>query len=221
MLGEIADTLLYGSFVSLKSSGHVRACCGFLGQSVSLAEAVRPRGSSRRQGRTALPADFGRRTGKPRYGSLAALGGPAGDCPRTGALDAVTVGQHGVQVSQGTLHGLLLPCVAVEHHLDAKGLLQQVCLKAGLPPDAWQQDATTLLTFQACGIHGRVSRCMEAERSPCAEGDRSMFSDRGIWKQRPQAEKWTSPHGAFVGSSGSGRRRLLSRAAESNRPPAG
>ena len=52
-------------------------------------------------------------------------------------LQAVTIGKHGVQIARGQARGLLLPCVAVDHHLDAKGLLQQVCLKAGLPADAW------------------------------------------------------------------------------------
>ena len=40
-MGEIADMPLYGSFVSLKRGGQLRSCCGFLGVSVSLAEAVK------------------------------------------------------------------------------------------------------------------------------------------------------------------------------------
>ena len=106
-------------------------------------------------------------------------------------LDAVTVGQHGVQVSQGPLHGLLLPCVAVEHHLDAKGFLQQVCLKAGLPPDAWQQDATTLLTFQACGIGGRLAESTERD------GTDSHGPKNGPVSAEPRLDRPAAVAGAF------------------------
>jgi AMMECR1 domain-containing protein len=35
--------------------------------------------------------------------------------------------------------GLLLPQVAVEHHLTAEQFLAETCRKAGLPPEAWRQ----------------------------------------------------------------------------------
>ena len=46
--------------------------------------------------------------------------------------------------------------MAVEHQLDARAFLKQVCLKAGLPPDAWKQDDTTLMTFEGYAIRGRL-----------------------------------------------------------------
>ena len=54
----------------------------------------------------------------------------------------IQVGLHGLYVSQGSAHGLLLPQVATEHGWDRDTFLRQVCLKAGLPPDAWQRGAT-------------------------------------------------------------------------------
>ena len=48
-------------------------------------------------------------------------------------IGAMTIGKHGLQIARGSARGLLLPSVAVEHRLDARGFLEQVCLKAGLP----------------------------------------------------------------------------------------
>ena len=56
--------------------------------------------------------------------------------------------------------GLLLPGVAVDHHLDARAFLQQVCIKAGLPTDAWKDDDT-----QAAGVRGRCDPRPVASRS--------------------------------------------------------
>ncbi len=71
----------------------------------------------------------------------------------------VTIGKHGLQISRGMNRGLLLPGVAVEHNFDARTFLQQTCLKAGLAPDAWLSDETTLLRFEGYAIHGRLSAC--------------------------------------------------------------
>lgn len=55
--------------------------------------------------------------------------------------DEVVVGRHGLLVSQGSRRGLLLPQVPVEWGWDRETFLSQTCLKAGLAPDAWRQDA--------------------------------------------------------------------------------
>ena len=53
----------------------------------------------------------------------------------------VVVGQHGLVVTMGHRRGLLLPQVPVEWAWDRETFLSQTCLKAGLPPLAWQQGA--------------------------------------------------------------------------------
>jgi|SRR5271167_4057465 len=55
--------------------------------------------------------------------------------------DEVVMGKHGLVVTQGSRRGLLLPQVAIEWGWDRDTFLAQVCLKAGLAPDAWQQQA--------------------------------------------------------------------------------
>ncbi len=53
----------------------------------------------------------------------------------------IIVGTHGLYVSSGLQRGLLLPQVAVEHHLTAERFLEETCRKAGLSRDAWKQDS--------------------------------------------------------------------------------
>lgn len=53
----------------------------------------------------------------------------------------VTAGVHGLQIRKGENRGLLLPQVALEHGWDRQMFLSQVCLKAGLPADAWKEGA--------------------------------------------------------------------------------
>jgi len=55
---------------------------------------------------------------------------------------AITLGRHGLVIEQGVRRGLLLPQVATEWGWTVDQFLHQTCLKAGLPPDAWQRGAT-------------------------------------------------------------------------------
>ena len=71
-------------------------------------------------------------------------------------MHAVTVGRHGIQVVRGEARGLFLPGVAVDNDWDARRFLDQVCLKAGLPPTAWRDDATTLFTFEGEVLRGTL-----------------------------------------------------------------
>lgn len=55
--------------------------------------------------------------------------------------EEVEIGRHGLVVSWGNRRGLLLPQVPVEHRWDRETFLEQTCLKAGLPADAWKSGA--------------------------------------------------------------------------------
>jgi len=61
----------------------------------------------------------------------------------------VVTGLHGLVIERGGRRGLLLPQVATEHGWDREGFLRQLCLKAGLPEDAWQAADIRLLSFTA------------------------------------------------------------------------
>jgi len=64
--------------------------------------------------------------------------------PRT-----VEIGRQGLLVSRGLYRGTLLPKVAVEHGWGAEEFLKHTCLKAGLPPRAWEEPDVTVEVFDA------------------------------------------------------------------------
>lgn len=68
--------------------------------------------------------------------------------PHSARAEDIEVGRHGLMISMAGRRGLLLPQVAVEHNWDRVTFLQQTCLKAGLPGDAWQKGAI-IETFTA------------------------------------------------------------------------
>jgi len=60
----------------------------------------------------------------------------------------ITVGRHGLIVEGHGTSGLLLPQVAVEWNWDSTDFLSNCCIKAGLPPDYWLLDGTTIKVFE-------------------------------------------------------------------------
>lgn len=64
----------------------------------------------------------------------------------------IKVGKHGLLISTGERSGLLLPQIPVENHWSRVVFLQQACLKAGLPQDAWKSGAD-LFVFEAIVFH--------------------------------------------------------------------
>jgi MEMO1 family protein len=61
----------------------------------------------------------------------------------------IHVGRHGLVVKQGQYEGVLLPQVPVEQHWDRSTFLNEGCIKAGLPPQAWHDEATDVFLFTA------------------------------------------------------------------------
>ena len=69
--------------------------------------------------------------------------------PRPARPEDVVVGEHGLQIELGPFHGVLLPQVAVEQGWDREQFLEGVCMKAGLPPDAYKSPHAKLSVFTA------------------------------------------------------------------------
>jgi AmmeMemoRadiSam system protein A len=61
--------------------------------------------------------------------------------------EEIEIGRHGLLISRGRQRGLLLPQVAVEHHLSAEQFLAETCLKAQLPPDSWRDADANICGF--------------------------------------------------------------------------
>ena len=68
-------------------------------------------------------------------------------------LKRIKVGKHGLIIRKWQLSGLLLPQVAVEHKMDAREFLQQTCIKASLPTYAWEDEDTSIYTFESFIAH--------------------------------------------------------------------
>jgi AmmeMemoRadiSam system protein A len=60
--------------------------------------------------------------------------------------EEIEVGKHGVMIVQGGRRGVLLPEVPVSRGWDRETFLAHVCMKAGLPLDAWRNNPK-LYTF--------------------------------------------------------------------------
>ena len=139
-----AYELKRGLFVSLHLQGNLRGCIGYIEGHASLRKSVHD---------MALAAAFR----DPRFpalrnseleeleleisvlGELIPVSGPA----------EIQIGRDGLFIEHPRGSGLLLPQVATDWNWTAEEFLKQVCRKAGLANDAWQDQAATLYRFEA------------------------------------------------------------------------
>jgi AmmeMemoRadiSam system protein A len=61
--------------------------------------------------------------------------------------EAIELGRHGLLVVHHSKRGLLLPQVAIEHHLTREQFLEETCRKAGLQREAWRDPEARLFAF--------------------------------------------------------------------------
>jgi AmmeMemoRadiSam system protein A len=64
-------------------------------------------------------------------------------------VNEIIVGKHGIYIRKGFNSGLLLPQVASEYSWDRGTFLEQACMKAGLPADAWKDSTAQIYIFSA------------------------------------------------------------------------
>ena len=140
--GPLADER--GAFVTVYVAGELRGCIGTFSPQASLAATV---------SRMAVAAA----SEDPRFPSL-----EPGELPElqlsVSVLQpphpvadprAVKIGREGLVVRSGFHRGTLLPRVAVEHGWGAEEFLKHTCLKAGLPPRAWEEPGVEIEVFEA------------------------------------------------------------------------
>ncbi len=63
-------------------------------------------------------------------------------------LRRIEIGRDGLIIRQGYRSGLLLPQVPVEYGWSVETYLEQLCLKAGLPRQAWREPGVEIEAFQ-------------------------------------------------------------------------
>jgi AmmeMemoRadiSam system protein B/AmmeMemoRadiSam system protein A len=139
-----------GAFVTLKEHGELRGCIGYITPMKSLAETVRDVAAY-----AALEDS--------RFKPVTAQELPLLEyeisvmSPLRRVLDIkeIKVGKHGLIMKQGDIEGILLPQVPVEEHWNRDTFIQETCLKAGLPRQAWKDDDTDIFMFTALvfGVH--------------------------------------------------------------------
>jgi AmmeMemoRadiSam system protein B/AmmeMemoRadiSam system protein A len=172
-IGGTAERIVSGAFVTLKRKGHLRGCCGLLGQPVALARALEEASYKTVWEDVRFPPISSVELD---YLDLEVwvLANPEPSSSRgEERVREVTIGKHGLVIERGQSRGLLLPGVAVENGWDAQRFLEQTCAKAGIHPSLWKDDETALFTFEGESIRGHVKRVEGG-----GEGDRrpSWFS---------------------------------------------
>jgi AmmeMemoRadiSam system protein A len=133
----------FGVFVTIHHQGDLRGCLGALDCADSIVESlIRLAGAVAHEDYRFAPLREHELSGTTI--DLSLLTPPE----RVTDLRTIEVGRHGLIVEQGRRRGLLLPQVAPEQGWDRETFLSHTCAKAGLPLDAWQNDAT-VLCFEA------------------------------------------------------------------------
>jgi AmmeMemoRadiSam system protein A len=137
----------YGAFVTLTKHGQLRGCIGFIEPILPLHQAVMQASVyAACQDSRFLPITQDELDDlKVEISVLTPL--RKIDDPKR-----VTVGKHGLVIAMDGKRGLLLPQVAVENNWTRETFLEQTCLKAGLPKNAWQSGAE-IFVFEAIVFH--------------------------------------------------------------------
>jgi uncharacterized protein len=124
-----------GAFVTLRKAGLLRGCIGHIEASTPLCQTVRECAvaAAMRDPRfePVTPSEVA-----DLHIEISVLSALIDVCP-----GEVEVGYHGLLISRDLHRGLLLPQVATQWHWTHEQFLEQTCIKAGLPPDAWRYGA--------------------------------------------------------------------------------
>jgi len=131
-----------GCFVTLKQNGHLRGCIGnFQSQQPLYREVAQMAVASATQDPRFQPMQADELEN---FSLEITVLSPLEKITDT---DQIEIGLHGIYIEKGFRRGVLLPQVATEQGWDKQTFLQQTCLKAGLPTDAWQMPDAEIYIF--------------------------------------------------------------------------
>lgn len=132
-----------GAFVSLHLQARLRGCIGMVESCLSLPETIarcaRAAALEDQRFQPLRPEEL------PKVSIEVSLLSPL----REIAPADVAVGVHGLLIRKGYFSGLLLPQVAAKYRWPRERFLQETCVKAGLPRDAWQDHEAKIWAFTA------------------------------------------------------------------------
>ncbi|MEM7474411.1 MAG: AmmeMemoRadiSam system radical SAM enzyme [Planctomycetota bacterium] len=165
MIGDLADMLVMGAFVTAKRGDILRGCCGVLGKPMPLGHVIasaayKTAKEDKRMAALSL-AEL------PYLDIDLTLLGPFVKMQAQGAArqDNIEIGKHGLMIQKGQKNGLLLPSVAVDRGWTPFQFLQGVCNKAGLSVGDWESPDTDVFTFDGTAMGGKLSDLVEQEIS--------------------------------------------------------
>src|ERR1017187_6618013 len=130
-----------GAFVTLYRAGKLRGCVGQVDQLGPLAEVVARAAINAALHDPRFPAVAPEEIASLEI-ELSVLSPLASIAP-----ESIVAGQHGLMVARERCRGVLLPQVATERGWSGQRLLEETCVKAGLPRDAWRDPKTQILGF--------------------------------------------------------------------------
>jgi hypothetical protein len=133
-----------GAFVTLKEHGDLRGCIGYMSPVKSLAETVRDVAAY-----AALEDRRFRPVSASELGLLEYEISVLSPLRKVEDIRQIQVGEHGLLIRKGEYEGVLLPQVPTEQGWDRNTFLEQVCVKAGLPEQAWKDEDADLFMFSA------------------------------------------------------------------------
>jgi AmmeMemoRadiSam system protein B/AmmeMemoRadiSam system protein A len=133
-----------GAFVTLKEHGNLRGCIGYMSPVKPLAETVRDVAAY-----AALEDRRFRPVSESELGILEYEISVLSPLRKVEDINQIHVGQHGLLIRKGEYEGVLLPQVPTEEGWDRTTFLEQVCVKAGLPEQAWKDEDADLFMFSA------------------------------------------------------------------------
>ena len=131
-----------GAFVTLKKEGQLRGCIGSMAPAKPLGVTVRD---------VAVQAALLDRRFKPvavqELSSLEYEISVLSPLRRVLDVKQIKVGRDGLLIKKGKYEGVLLPQIATEYGWNRRTLLEETCLKAGLPKHAWRDEDTDIFAF--------------------------------------------------------------------------
>ncbi len=134
----------YGAFVTLEKNEQLRGCIGHIVADKPLLEIIPEMAiASATQDPRFPPVSYDEL--KDIKIEISVLSKPV----RVKDPNEIIVGRDGLIIRKGFYSGLLLPQVPVEWGWSKEEFLTQVCLKAGLPGDAWKEKDAELQRFSA------------------------------------------------------------------------
>lgn len=136
-----------GAFVTLKKEGQLRGCIGFIEPLLPLCQTVAQAAvfAATKDTRFSPVSPSELKTLEVEISVLSPL-------QRINDPALIQVGRHGLLIRRGDRSGLLLPQVATDNRWSRTSFLEQACLKAGLPRNAWKSGAE-IYVFEAIVFH--------------------------------------------------------------------